>query len=87
MSVRERRGLAAAHTKKGRGQRAILDLLNEHEADGAIPTNGRFVYYELEQRGLARKAAHDDRRPNTRRSKGWPPGDQDITDYLTDSAS
>jgi hypothetical protein len=34
---------SAGHTKKGRTQRAILKLLSEHEADGGLPTNGRFI--------------------------------------------
>ena len=44
-------GLSAAHTAAGKLQRACLDLLREHQRDGALPTNGRFVFYELEQRG------------------------------------
>ena len=46
-------GLPSPHTKRGRIQRAVLDLLREHAADGGLPTNGRFLFYELEQRGLA----------------------------------
>jgi hypothetical protein len=70
-------------SKRGRTQRAVLDLLREHEASGGIPTNGRFVFYELEQRGLATKPQPDDTRRNRRRSLGWPPGQQDVTDALT----
>jgi hypothetical protein len=51
---------------------------------GAIPTNLRFLFYELEQRGLATKPDPDDKRRNRRRSIGWPPGQQDVTDALTD---
>jgi hypothetical protein len=47
--------LSAEGTKSGRLQRACLDLLREHERDGALPTNGRFLYYELEQRGVIPK--------------------------------
>ncbi len=43
--------LSAAHTAAGKLQRACLDLLREHKRDGALPTNGRFIFYELEQRG------------------------------------
>jgi hypothetical protein len=43
--------LSAPETKRGRLQQACLDLLQQHERDGAIPTNGRFVFYELEQLG------------------------------------
>jgi hypothetical protein len=48
-------GLSPPDTKAGRLQRACLALLREHEHDGTIPTNGRFVFYELEQRGLVPK--------------------------------
>jgi hypothetical protein len=43
--------LSAPESKRGRLQQACLDLLRQHERDGAIPTNGRFVFYELEQLG------------------------------------
>jgi hypothetical protein len=76
--------LSAPHTKRGRTQRAVLELLYEHDAQGGIPTNGRFVFYELEQRGLATKPSPDDLRPNKRRSNGWPPGAQDVGEALTD---
>jgi len=36
-------------------QRACLDLLREHEARGEVPTSGRFLYYELVQRGVTPK--------------------------------
>src|SRR5262245_14817060 len=45
--------LSGAETKGGRLQRACLDLLREHDGAGTIPTNGRFVFYELTQRGEA----------------------------------
>lgn len=32
-----------------------LDLIRQHEADGALPTNGRFLFYELEQAGVVPK--------------------------------
>jgi hypothetical protein len=31
-------------TKTGRLQRACLALLTEHDADGALPTSGRFLF-------------------------------------------
>jgi hypothetical protein len=31
----------------------LFDLLQEHERDGTIPTNARFLYYELVQRRRA----------------------------------
>jgi len=55
-------------------QRALLELLTEHEADGALPTNGRFRFYELEQRGLVLKE----------KPKGTTPGTAaDLIDALT----
>jgi hypothetical protein len=41
------------------------------------------VFYELEQVGLAMKPDPGDQRRNRRRSIGWPPGQQDITDAVT----
>jgi hypothetical protein len=70
-------------TKKARTDRAVLDLLHQHESESALPTTIRFLFYELEQRGLARKPDPTDARPNRRRSRGWPPGSQDITDAVT----
>jgi hypothetical protein len=48
-----------------------------------LPTTNRFLFYELEGMGQACKPSPDDLRPNKRRSIGWPPGSQDITDALT----
>ena len=48
-------GLSAPHTKAGQLQRACLELLREHERKGDIPTNGRFLFYELEQQGVVPK--------------------------------
>ena len=71
-------------SKMGRTKQVILDLLAEHEATPyGLPTTIRFVFYELEQRGLACKPRPDDSRRNRRRSIGWPPGQQDVTDALT----
>jgi hypothetical protein len=53
-------GLSAPETKAGRLQRACLDLLREHEGAGTIPTNGRFVFYELTQRGSIPKDYRDE---------------------------
>jgi hypothetical protein len=47
--------LSALDTKSGQLQRACLDLLREHKRKGDIPTNGRFLFYELEQRGVIPK--------------------------------
>ena len=51
----------------------LFALLQEHERDGMIPTNARFLYYELVQRGQLSK-----QRPGVRRP------DQDLHDALTD---
>jgi hypothetical protein len=48
-------GLSPDDTKAGRLQRACLELLRQHEADGALPTSNRFIYYELVQRGIVEK--------------------------------
>ena len=47
--------LSAPETKAGRLQRACLALLQEHKREGTIPTNGRFLFYELEQQGVVPK--------------------------------
>ena len=51
--------LSAPDSKAGRLQRACLALLQEHERERMIPTNGRFLFYELEQRGVVPKAYRD----------------------------
>jgi len=48
--------LSAPDSKAGRLQRACLALLKQHEREGTIPTNGRFLFYELEQEGVVPKA-------------------------------
>jgi hypothetical protein len=47
--------LSDPDSKAGRLQRACLDLLREHHGNDEIPTNGRFLFYELEQRGVIPK--------------------------------
>jgi hypothetical protein len=73
----------ARDTKADRIQRVVLEVLAEHLATGGLPTTNRFVFYELGQRGQAKKAPPDDHRPNRRRSIGWPPGSQDVLDAIT----
>jgi hypothetical protein len=51
----------------------LLDLLREHERDGALPTNARFLFYELVQRAILSKEKTGARRP-----------DQILHDALTD---
>ena len=61
-------GLSAPDSKAGKLQRACLDLLRRHEREGTIPTNIRFLFYELEQQGVVPKAyrnADGGRRPRT----------------------
>jgi hypothetical protein len=43
-------------TKIGRLRRACYNKLLDHQRDGAIPTNGRFIFYEIEQDGAVPKA-------------------------------
>jgi hypothetical protein len=47
--------LSGPDTMSGRLQRACLVQLRKHERDGEIPTNGRFIFYELEQLGVVPK--------------------------------
>jgi hypothetical protein len=71
-------GLSKPHTKKGRLQRACLALLREHEADGALPTSIRFLFYELEGRGIIPKVyRYTDGSPKPRKPS------QDVSDALT----
>lgn len=52
----ERKGaLSDPDSKSGKLQRACLKLLRKHERNGELPTNGRFVFYELEQNGVIPK--------------------------------
>jgi hypothetical protein len=64
--------LSAPDSKRGKLQRACLKLLREHERDKALPTNGRFLFYELTQRGVVPKHSVGKRQPR-----------QDVTDALT----
>ena len=70
--------LSKPDSKAGRLQRHVLKLYLQHEADGALPTSGRFLFYELEDRGIVPKKYYDadgNERPRT-------PA-QDISDALT----
>src|SRR5215218_5087214 len=70
--------LSKPGTKAGRLQRACRALLREHEADGAIPTSIRFLFYELLDRGVIPKVY---RYPDGT-EKARTPG-QDISDAVT----
>jgi hypothetical protein len=57
----------------------VVALLLEHERDGTIPTNARFLFYELVQRGQISKVKTGVRRGRSgsercadRRPRGWP---------------
>ena len=58
----------------GRLRLALMELLGEHERDGALPTSARFLFYELVGRRLISK---EYKRPGRR-------PDQNMTDALTD---
>jgi hypothetical protein len=61
-------------SKIGALRAALLELHGEHKCDGAIPTSGRFLFYELVQHGI---------RSKERKAQGRRP-DQDVIDALTD---
>jgi hypothetical protein len=60
-------------SKIGALRALLFNLLQEHEQDGTLPTNARFLFYELVQRGQLSKEKTGARRP-----------DQDLHDALTD---
>lgn len=70
--------LSKRGTKSGDLQRACLDLLNEHKREDTIPTNGRFIFYELEQRGLIPKAYRNEDGSERKRTQRTPA--QDLSD-------
>lgn len=63
--------LSRPETAKGRLQRAVLELLREHDAAGELPTSNRFLFYELVQAGVLDKS-------RTRRAGRG--ADQDLSD-------
>ena len=64
--------LSGRGTKKGRLQRACLELVQEHRRDGAVPTSIRFLFYELEGRGIIPKTYPGKRQPG-----------QDVSEAMT----
>jgi hypothetical protein len=58
--------LSKPDSKAGRLQRHCLKLLAEHRRDGAIPTSGRFLFYELVSRGVVPKDHYLDENGNKR---------------------
>ncbi|HEX9322910.1 MAG TPA: hypothetical protein VF913_12425 [Xanthobacteraceae bacterium] len=53
-----------ADTKIGRLRKRALELLEEHDRDGAIPTSVRFLFYELVQLRVLSKEKTGARRPD-----------------------
>jgi hypothetical protein len=62
-----------AGSKIGRLRKRVLELLEEHARDGAIPTSVRFLFYELVQQRVLSKEKTGARRP-----------DQDLIDAVFD---
>ena len=48
--------LSPENTRKGYLQRVCLDLYHEHRNEGTLPTSLRFLFYELEGRGIVAKS-------------------------------
>jgi hypothetical protein len=59
-------------------QDAALAVLLDHQRDGEIPTNGRFVFYELEGQGVVRKSEKGE----SRRGSADDPREQEVIDAL-----
>lgn len=70
--------LSNPDTCAGRLQRAAYQLLMDHEDAGEIPTNGRFIFYELEGMGVVFKPKKGERRGTADR-----PGPMELTEALT----
>lgn len=75
--------MSPADTKAGRYQRACYKLLLEHDMTGAIPTNGRFVFYELAQAGTIPKHYEKTLANGTKVKPARQPS-HDISDALMD---
>jgi hypothetical protein len=78
MTETDEEGLSAPDTVKGKMQRTVLEWLRKKKANKEIPTNLRFLFYELEQAGLVSK--------NTVKLDGTPgkrKPSQDMTDAAT----
>jgi hypothetical protein len=69
--------LSRPTSTQGRLQRALLALLERHQAEGTLPTSGRFLWYELVANGTVNKT-------EARGHLGIRRGvDQDVSDALT----
>ncbi len=75
MSARGLDELSSPDGARGKLQRICLELLHEHEQQGedGLPTNNRFLAYELIQRGILTK----------QNEKGARRGDQNLHEALT----
>jgi hypothetical protein len=69
--------LSAPGSWQGTLQRAVLALFLGHDDEGTIPTNGNFLWYELEGLGVVDKMKRRGR-PGVKRGH-----DQDLTDAQT----
>src|SRR5215510_1055941 len=80
LDSRDDDGLSNPDSKAGKLQRACLDVLREHERKDELPTNGHFVFYELEQAGIVPKQ-YEGQNPKT--GKPWRRTPlQDVSDAL-----
>jgi hypothetical protein len=78
-------------TGKGRLRQSVLELYEQHKAEGLLPTNGRFLYYELVAAGVVSKEKTGARNPSQGvtdalielRERGYIPW-EDITDETRD---
>lgn len=71
-----------AGTKAAAVRAAIHGLLLEHEQRGELSTNGRFIFYEAEQRGLTAKLPQGRRRAVRALGEQGLVGGQDVIDAL-----
>ena len=71
--------LSRPDTCADRLQRAAYQLLLDHEASGEIPTNGRFIFYELYGHGVVFKRPPGE----PRRGTSDRPGPMELTEALT----
>jgi hypothetical protein len=64
-------GLSNEDSGAGRMQRAVLDLLREHQAQGedGLPTSSRFLFYELVQRKVINKKPKGEGKAKTREAR------------------
>jgi hypothetical protein len=70
--------LSRPDTAAGQLQRILLTMLREHERDGSLPTNGRFLFYELVLLAIVSKESKE--RSDGKKGRR---NDQNMTDALT----